>query len=213
MKKGNKPKQFAVLGLGRFGMSVAIELSRLGAEVLACDTSEEKLRMVTEHATHVIKMDAGNEEALEKLELSSFDVVILAMGEDFQASALAVLTAKELGAKKIVVKASGEREKRVLESLGADMVLIPEQEMGRKIAHKLMKPNILDLLENEGRVQVNEMRPMEEWIGKTVAEADIRKKHGISLLCVLRGEKTIVPVNPGETILAGDVLVALSNKA
>jgi trk system potassium uptake protein TrkA len=132
------------------------------------------------------------------------------MGEDFQASALAVLTAKELGAKRIVAKASGEREKRILKSLGADAVLIPEQEMGRKAACKLMKPNVFDFLENEGQIQVNEMAPMEEWIGRTVAESDIRKKHGISLLCVLRGGKTIIPVNPSETILAGDILVALS---
>lgn len=212
MKIPEKATQFAVIGMGRFGLSLVKSLSEHGVHILACDRREDRLQMATEYATHVAQMDAGDEHAMEKLGIGNFDVVVLAMGMDFQASVLATMTAKELGAGFVVVKAYGYREKKIFESVGADMVVIPELEMGAKIARKLVQPDIVDVLEETSLFQITEMHVLKEWVGKSVRQSDIRKRYRISLLAVIRGEKTIIPVNPEEVLQADDLLIALCEK-
>lgn len=212
MKRPEKATQFAVIGLGRFGQSLVKKLSEYGADILACDRREDRLQQVTEYATHVAQMDAADEQAMAKLGIGNFDVLVLAMGTDFQASVLATMTAKELGANFVVVKASGEREKRIFESIGADMVVIPEMEMGAKIARKLMHSNIVDVLEETSPFQITEMHALTEWVGKSVRQSDIRKRYRVSLLAIIRGDRTIIPVMPEEILEADDLLIALCEK-
>lgn len=212
MKRPEQATQFAVIGMGLFGQSLVKKLSEYGVHVLACDRREDRLQHVAEYATHVAQMDAADEHALARLGIGNFDVVVLAMGDDFQASVLATLTAKELGAKFVVVKASGDREKRIFESIGADMVVIPELEMGSKIARKLVHSNIVDVLEETSPFQITEMHALAEWVGKTVRQSDIRKRYRISLLAIIRGDKTILPVMPEEVLEADDLLIALCEK-
>ncbi len=211
--KSNKdnPTQFAVLGLGSFGQSVVHALAGYGVNILACDLDSEKLNTVAGYATHMVKVDVTDEEALRKLGIGEFDTVIMAMGEtDLEASLMATMTAKELGTKNIVVKAYTLREKKLLESIGANLVVIPEREMGIKVAHRLVKPNILDVLEDNDSYLITEMHPMPEWVGKSVRESDIRQKHETSILAIIRDEKRIFPVKPDEVIHENDVLVALT---
>ncbi len=211
MKLQRDATQFAVIGLGRFGISMVKSLAEYGVNILACDTDEENLHAVCGYATHMVKADAADEDAMAKLGIGNFDVVILAMGEDFQASLMATMTAKELGAKFIVVKAYGHREKKIFESVGADLVVVPEQEMGAKLAHRLTNPNVLDVLEDSQRYLITEMRPRPEWVGRSVLESDIRRNFQTSVLAIIRGERTIIPVMPEEVIEERDVLICLSD--
>ena len=210
MKAQKNAKQFAVIGLGRFGQSIVKSLAGYNVNILACDNDEDQLHAVCGYATHMVKADAEDEEAMAKLGLGNFDVVIMAMGEDLEASLMATMTAKELGAKYIVVKAYGLREKKIFESVGADLVVVPEQEMGAKLAHRLVRPNIVDILEDNDRYQITEMRPLPEWVEKSVRDSDIRKKHRTSILAIIRGDSTVFPVMPEEVIQAGDMLVTLN---
>ncbi len=206
-----RPTQFAVIGLGTFGQSVVCSLAQYGVTILACDSDEEKLHTVTGYATHLVKVDATDEESMVKLGLGNFDAVIITVGEgNLDASLMATMSAKETGAKNIVVKAYTLREKKLLESIGATHVVVPELEMGAKLAHRLVRPNILDVLEDSESFQITEMHPMEEWVGKSVREADIRNRYKTSILAIIRNEKRIFPVRPEEVIEAEDILVAMS---
>lgn len=212
MAKKHIYSQFAVLGLGRFGLSIVQTLSEYDVNILACDKDDVKLQHAMEYATHVVKADVFDELALERLGLGSFDVVIMAMGEDFEASQIATMIAKEKGVKRVIVKARNERQKRILKSIGADEVILPEFEMGRKLARRLVGSNILDILEESDLYSVSEMEPLREWCGKTLKETDIRKKHGITVLAMRKGEKLTMPVSPDQRIEQDDILIVFTEK-
>ena len=202
--------QFAVLGLGRFGMSIVKTLAEYDANILACDKDAAHLHEATDYAAHVVQADAADEDAMRKLGLGNFDVVVLAMGEDFEGTIIAAMLAKELGAGKVVAKAFGFRQKKILESIGVDKVVVPEVEMGVKVAQNLVNPNVLDILERSGGQTITEMLPQKEWVGKTIGEADIRKEHGYTILAIVRGEDATIPVNTDTRIEENDILVAMS---
>ncbi|MGD9663452.1 MAG: TrkA family potassium uptake protein [Porticoccaceae bacterium] len=204
--------QFAVLGLGRFGMSIVKTLAEYDANILACDKNAARLHEATDYAATVVQADAADEDAMKKLGLGNFDVVVLAMGEDFEGTIIAAMLAKELGAGKVVAKAFGFRQKKILESIGVDKVVVPEVEMGAKVALSLVNPNVLDVLERSGGQTITEMFPQKEWVGKTIGEADIRKLHGYTILAIVRGENPIIPVTTDTRIEEGDILMAMSVK-
>lgn len=209
-KKTNK--NFAVLGLGHFGMSIIQTLSELDVNILACDRDEAKLQLATEYATHVVRADVADENALTRLGLGNFDVIVLAVGRDFEASQIATMIAKENGAKYVIVKARNLRQKKILESIGADEVILPEHEIGAKLARRLASPNIMDILDDSEFYTITEMHPMEEWLNQTIQESDIRRKHNITVLAVRRGDQVIIPVSPAEVLTEHDVLIVFSEK-
>ncbi len=211
MKKRKQYSQFAVLGLGRFGMSIVRTLSESDVNIMACDNDEMKLQQAAEYATHVVQVDVTDENSLEKLGLGNFEVVILAMGEDFEASLIAAMIAKEHGVKRIIVKAANIRQKTILESIGADEVILPEHEMGAKLARRLIGSNVMDILEESEFYTIKEMRPMDEWVNKTIQHADIRRKHNLTILAIRHGEKLMIPVLPDTVINQDDILIALSD--
>lgn len=205
-----KNENFAVLGLGRFGMSIVQTLSDFDKNILACDRNEAKLQNAAEYATHVIQADLSDETTLGKLGLGNFDTVILAMGEDFEASQIATMIAKESGANRVIVKARNNRQKKILLSIGADEVVLPEHEMGAKLARKLVNTNIVDILEESEHYVISEMHPLEEWVGKTLRQADIRRKHDLSVLAIRSGNKLSLSISPDRVLSADDVLITLS---
>ncbi len=205
-----KNSQFAVIGLGRFGLSIVKTLSEYNVNILACDKDPGQLHNAVEYATHVVQADISDESAVERLGLGNFDVVIIALGIEFEASVLATMMAKEHGAKHVVVKARGERQKTILTSIGADQVVLPEVEMGSRIARALISPNILDVLEDSEHYTISEMRPMDDWVDKSLRQADIRRKHDIMVLAILRHEKMIIPVSPDHVLAKEDVLITLT---
>ena len=212
MAKKEKYTHFAVLGLARFGMSIVQTLSEHDVNIMACDKNEMRLQQAAEYATHVVQVDITDENALEKLGLGNFEVVVLAIGEDFEASQIAAMVAKESGAKHVIVKARNNRQKAILESMGVDEVILPEHEMGAKLARKLTGSNIMDILEESSFYTITEMRPMDEWRDKTIQQADIRRKHNLTILAVRRGDKLKIPVLPDMVLTGDDVLIVLSEK-
>lgn len=210
MAAAKKYTHFAVLGLGRFGVSIVQTLAEADANVMACDKDEAKLQQAAEYATHVVQVDITDEHALGKLGLGNFDVVVLAIGEDFEASLTAAMIAKEQGVRHIIVKARNNRQKAILKSIGVNEVILPEHEMGAKLARRLSGSNIMDILEESSAYTITEMRPMDEWMGKTVQQADIRRKHHLTVLAMRRDEKLKIPIRPDTLITEEDVLIVLS---
>lgn len=210
MKKDQQKKQYAVLGLGRFGMSIVRTLADYDVTVLACDRDEEQLNEAAEYTSHLVQADVADEETLEGLAIGDFDVVVLAMGENFEAAIMATLSAKELGAKKVVVKSLSQRQKRILERVGADRVVLPEIEMGEKVAQSLIDPAMIDVLERAGRQAITKIHPHDDWLEHSVAELDIRQNYDISIMAVIRRSKIIIPV-PADLIFRKDDILIIVN--
>lgn len=205
-------RNFAVLGLGHFGMSIIQTLSEFDVNIMACDRDEAKLQLATEYATHVIRADMADENALARMGLGNFDVIVLAIGTDFEASQIATMIAKENGAKHVIVKARNLRQKKILESIGADEVILPEHEIGAKLARRLASPNIMDILDDSEFYTITEMHPMDEWLEQTIRDADIRRKHNVTILAIRRGDNFIIPVSPSNVLTQEDVLIVLNEK-
>ncbi|BAF60133.1 MAG: TrkA family potassium uptake protein [Pelotomaculum sp.] len=202
-------KQFAVIGLGRFGRSVAVTLSKMGYDVLAIDSNEEKVNDIIEHVTHAVQVDAMDEQALKALGIRNFDVVIVAIGQDVQSNILITVMLKEMGVKKVVSKAVTELHGKVLEKVGADKVVFPERDMGVRVAHALVSKNILDQINLSPDYSIIELIAPEEFTGKTLGEGALRGKHGVTVLAIRRGSEIIISPGAKHMIEKGDVLVVV----
>lgn len=200
-------KQFAVIGLGRFGTSVAKTLSKMGYDVLAVDTNEEKVNNIMEQVTHAVQVDAMDEQALKALGIRNFDVVIVAIGQDVQSNILVTVMLKDMGVKRVVAKAVTELHGKVLERIGTDKVVFPERDMGVRVAHGLVSKNIVDQINISPDYSIIELIAPEEFIGRTLAEGAIRGKHGVTVLAIRRGNDVIISPGAKQVIVEGDVLV------
>lgn len=203
-------KQFAVLGLGRFGMSVAQTLAEHGVNILVCDSDPRRVQEASVFATQAVQMAIDDEASLDHIGIGNFDVVVIAVGREFEAALMATSVAKERGASFIIVKANSDRQQKILQSIGANRVIRPEWEMGEKVARRLVRPNMMDLFEDTGHFTISEMAPMEYWIGKTVAESNIRAEHGVNILAIRRANQVIIPVEATEIIADSDILVIMN---
>jgi trk system potassium uptake protein TrkA len=205
-----KKQNIAVLGLGGFGVSVVKALSEYKVNILACDQDEACLESVADFATHAMKVDVSDEAALATLGLGSFDVVIVATSGNFEASQIATMVAKERGAKRVIVKVSNARQKKIMESLGIDEVILPEYEIGVKIARSLVAPNVMDLFTESDAYSISEMKPQAAWVGKSIRDADVRQAAHVTILAVYRQGKINVPVAPDWVLAADDTLIVFS---
>jgi trk system potassium uptake protein TrkA len=209
MKK--KSKQFAVIGLGRFGKSVAITLSKMGYEVLAIDDDEERVQDLSDEVTHVVQADTTDEETLKALGIRNFDVVVVAIGEDVQANTLTALLLKELGVPYIVAKARNTLHGKMLVKLGVDRVVFPERDMGQRVAHNLVATNVLEYIELSPNLTMVEVTTPRTLVGKTLAQTDLRVKYKVNVVAIKRGEEVIVPPVPSEKILDEDILFVVGD--
>jgi trk system potassium uptake protein TrkA len=200
-------KQFAVIGLGRFGSSVATYLAKMGYDVLAVDESEERVQNVAHAVTHAVSADSTDEEALRAIGIRNFDVVVVAIGQDIQASILTTLILKDMGVPYIIVKAQNELHGKVLSKIGADKVVFPERDMGLRVAHHLISPNILEHIELSPDFSIVEMIAPAEMIGKNLKQLDIRAKYNCNVLAVKRNGQMNITPNADEPLAEGDVLV------
>lgn len=203
-------KQFAVIGLGRFGTSMVKSLISLGHEVLAVDVKEQRVKNVIDIATHAVQADATDEETLKELGIRNFDVVIISIGQDIQASILATLLVKESGVDYVVAKALSELHGKVLERIGADRVVYPEREMAVRVAHNLESKNVVDYIELSAEHSIVEVTALPQLVDKTLMDLDLRAKYGISILAIKKEDGEIL-VNPGgDTVVEeNDILVAM----
>ncbi|MFD2370289.1 potassium channel family protein [Brevibacillus sp. GCM10020057] len=204
-------KQFAIIGMGRFGSSVARTLYEMDYEVMGIDENEERINENIQYVTHAVAADSTDERALKEIGIRNFDVVVVAIGVDIQASILTVLTLKELGVKKIVAKAQNERHGQVLYKVGADRVVFPERDMGVRVAHNLISANVLDFIELADDYSVAEVVVSSKFVGKSLRQLDIRKKYGVNVIAIKSGDKFNIAPNPEELIQYGDVLVVIGN--
>lgn len=202
---------FAVIGLGRFGSSVATTLSALGHSVLGVDSDESRITGIMNQVTKVVQVDATDEESLRSLGLKNMDAVIVAVGQDLQASILVTLLLKDMGVKYVVAKASGDLHGKVLTKIGADRVVFPEKEMGARVARNLASTSILDYIELSPHVSIMEITAGGGLVGKTLRQLDFRNKFGVNVLAIKHDEEVNVAPRADDLIEHGDVLVVLGS--
>jgi len=209
-----KSRQFAVIGIGRFGASVASKLYEMGYDVLAIDTSESRIDGIVDRVTHAVVADSTSEAALKSLGISNFDVVIVAIGQDIQASILTTLVLKELGVKHIVTKALTEQHGKVLQKIGADRIVFPERDMGVRVANNLAATNVLDFIELSPDFSIVELIATAEMVGKSLKELDLRAKFGVNVLAIRTTDKNInVSPAASDKIQAGDLLIVVGENS
>lgn len=204
-----KAKQFVVFGLGRFGSSLATTLAEAGYEVMAVDESEEKVQDISTVVTQAIQADVTDMDTLKELGIRNFDVAIVSIGKDMQSSIMATLLLKELGIPYVVAKASTEAHKRVLEKLGADRIILPEHDMGKRLANNLIAGNLIDYIQLSRDYSIMEMSILEEWHNYTISELDIRAKYEINIIAVESGGEINVTPGPDYVLKEGDLLVVV----
>ncbi|MBB6455394.1 trk system potassium uptake protein TrkA [Salirhabdus euzebyi] len=202
-------KEFAVIGLGRFGGSICKELSKEGWDVLAIDLDPDKVNEFKDIASHAVIADTTDEKVLKELGIRNIDHVIVAIGDNIQSSILTTLMLKELGIKKITVKAQNDYHEKVLNKIGADHVVHPERDMGKRIAHSIISSNVLDYLELSDDHSVVEVKAGLKMSGNSLVDLDIRAKYGCNVVAIKRGREVIVSPMATEEIVDGDILIVI----
>ena len=204
-------KSYVVIGLGRFGQTLARQLCMLGAEVLAIDVHQELVQQVADDVTHAVVGDAQDKDVLRALGVRDFDCAIVAIGTNLAASVLTVMNLQELEVPYIICKAHDETHSRVLQKLGVNKVVIPEQENAARLARSLNSHNVLDYIELSEDYGILELPAPKGWIGKTLKELNVRAKLGVNIIAVENGKKTNVSPSADYRILDGDILVVLGD--
>lgn len=204
-------KSYIVIGLGRFGSEVACRLHELGCEVLAVDTNGESVQHISNEVTHAVVADARDKEVLRALGASKFDCAIIAIGGSLADSVLATMNVKELGIAKVVCKAHDETHRQVLLKLGADQVVIPEQEHAARLARSLSSHNVLDYIELSADYGILEVPAPKSWVGKSLKELNVRAKLGLNILAVKQGKQINVSPSADYPISENDIMVVLGD--
>lgn len=186
-------KQYAVLGLGRFGIEIAKNLASFGCEVLAVDENEDATNSLMGIATHTATADVSDEQVLKSLDIDNFDAVIIAIGDNIQSSIVCALTCKELGAKYIIAKAKNEKHAKILQKLGVDKIVVPEADTAKRTATMLFNPNISEIIEMANGYSIAQINLPKTWIGKDIVSLDIRNNYNVNVLFVVGDEGVYVP--------------------
>jgi len=202
-------REFAVIGLGRFGGSICEELSIEGMDVLAIDINQQKINEFKNIASHAVIADSTDESVLKDLGINNIDHVIVAIGDNIQASILTTVILTDLNVKKITVKAQNDYHEKILKRIGADHVVHPERDMGRRLAHSLISSNILDYLELSEDHSMVEVKAGKNLVGKTLIELDIRANYGCNVVAIRRGKQMNVSPSAEDKLREDDVLVVI----
>ncbi|AFV01042.1 MULTISPECIES: TrkA family potassium uptake protein [unclassified Dehalobacter] len=210
-----KDKQFVVIGIGRFGKSVATSLYKLGYEVLVIDNSEKEIQDIANQVTQAVQLDARDEEALKRLGIRNFDVAIVGIGDDIQSNILVSVLLKELGVQRVVAKAKDALHGRVLEKIGVDRVIYPERDMGIRVAHNLTSTNdLLEYIELSPDYSIIEVYAPREFVDKTIGKLNLRATYQVSVIAIKSVEEIIAAPGAEALIKQGDILVVIgSNQA
>lgn len=202
-------KQYAIIGMGRFGSSVARTLYSLGHDVLAIDRDEEQIERISDYVTHAVQGDATDESVLQALGLGDFDVAVVTIGGDLQSSILICLLCKEMGVRTVVAKAQNELHARVLRKIGVDKVVFPERDMGMRLAHSLVSSNILDYIELSPDYSLMELSAPASWEGKSLKDLDMRVQYGVNVMAIRHDDNINISPRGDDVIAAGDALVII----
>ncbi len=204
-----RKKQFLVIGMGRFGFSVATCLYKAGYDVLAIDRDIEKIEEISNDVTHALAFDATDEKSLSSINIEDYDTAIIAIGGSIQESLLVTLMVKELGVNEIICKGQGELHGKLLRKIGASRVILPEKDMGIRLANNLKFQSLFDYIEISKGSSIAEFTAPKEWVDKTIGEIDIRAKHGVTLIGIKssRNSEIYVNINAETVINENDLLV------
>ena len=202
-------KSFAVLGLGQFGSSVAKTIAKGDFELITIDKNPANVQAISRFVPHAAIADCTDEAVLNDLGIKNCDVVVVAVGNEFETSILTTVTLKEMGVKKVVVKAVNERHASILYKVGADQVILPEVEMGVRVANSITESDIIDKINLSSDHSIVELPASRKLVGKTIAQLDLRKRFGITVLAIKRDNEIIVSPLPIETIHLHDICVLL----
>lgn len=201
--------EFVVIGLGRFGTSVAKALTQYGHHVLAVDRDQARVQQLAPDLPYVVALDATNIDALREIGVGSFDTGVSCIGTDFESNLLATVLMRRLGVRRVIAKARTRTQQTILLQVGADEVILPEHEAGLRLARRLAAIDFVDYLSLGEDVGVVELRVPERYIGKTLAEAAIRRIYNLTVVAIRRGEQVIAGPDPDMEFKAGDELLVL----
>lgn len=207
-------KQYAVLGLGIFGTSVALEMEALGCEVIAVDNSMEKVQEISDYVSYAICADIQDAEVMNSLGAKNLDGAVVAIGNNFEGSILATISAKEAGIPYVVAKAQSELHERILKKVGADTVIRPEKEMGERIARSFVSGNFTDWIELSEEYSIVETQIPKTWIGKRLIDLKIREKYGVNVVGTIENGKVDATIDPYRTLVENSIIILIgSNEA
>ncbi len=209
----NLNNTYAVFGLGRYGKAVARELSEDGAEVLAVDVNEDVVNAASMEIPYCKCADVTDPEVIKQLGIANVDVVIISMASDLEASVMATMLCKEAGVKTVIVKCSSEMNCKILKKVGADRVVLPENESGIRLAKNLLSSGFMDIIELSKDVSMVELEVKPEWVGKTLIELSLRKKYSINVVAVVQGKTVSTNINPEEPLHPEMKLIVIGNTA
>jgi trk system potassium uptake protein TrkA len=204
-----KPNQFAVIGLGRFGSSLAQELMALGYEVLGIDRDQEAVDELQDTLTHAVAADATDETVLRSLGIRNLDCVVVAIGDDIQASIMTAILLKDMGVKMVVAKALSAMHGKVLNKIGVDRVIYPERDMGVRVAHQLVSPNLLDYIELSQQYTIAELSVPKTLSGQSLRQLNTRAKYGCSIVAINKHAGMIIAPTADDSVEEDDIMVVI----
>ncbi|MBQ9130493.1 MAG: TrkA family potassium uptake protein, partial [Clostridia bacterium] len=177
-------KSFCIIGLGRFGQTLAVALLRNGHQVMIMDEYEEAVNTLADYATNAVIGDPTNEQTLRASGAAEYDCTVIALSNDINKSLLITMLLKDMGAPYVVARANSDLERRVLEKVGADRIVFPEQEMGEKLASMLESNNILERIQFSNEYSIVEIPMPAEWVGKNLIELSVRANYGVNVIAI-----------------------------
>lgn len=204
-------KSYAVFGLGRYGIAVAKELVKSGADVLAVDSNEATVNSVIGDIPYCKCADITDPEVLRQLGIGNVDVVIIAMSSNLEANVMAIMLCKEMGVKTVIAKCADDMQGKILMRVGADRVVIPERESGVRLAKNIMSSGFVDVIELSDDVSLIELDMRREWMGKSLIDLNMRKKYGINVIAIKSGEDVWIDFDPAMKLDADMRLIVISN--
>lgn len=198
-----------VIGLGRFGTAAALELTRLGHDILAVDRDEQPVNDIAPQVTHALQADATDLAALKAIGAAEFEHAIVAISGEAEPSIFATMALKQLGVPNVVAKAGTTLHGSILERVGADRVVYPEREMGVRVAHLFAYPNVVDYIDVASGFGIVVVRPPEAWIGRTLGELELPKEFELNPIALRRGDRVTVNPHRDEKVGTGDQLILI----
>lgn len=204
-----KNKSFAVIGLGQFGMTLAVTLAESDCDVLAIDDKEENIEEISEKVTYAVKADVREPGILKALGVQNVDVAIIAVAENLEASIYATMQAKDLGVPFVVAKSMNSLHGRILDKIGADKIIYPEQSMGLRVARNLMSGGYLDVFELSAEFSMAEFSMPVSWSGKNLVDLNVRERFHINIIGIKQGENVTVDLDPSEPLPDNCSIIAI----
>ena len=204
-------RTYAVFGLGRYGRAIAKELVNNGAEVLAVDVDEDVVNAASLEIPFCKCADITDAEVIEQLGIGNIDVVVIATANNLEASVLATMLCKEAGVKTVIAKCSDEMQRKILLKVGADQVMFPESESGTRLARNLISSGFMDIIDLSDDVSMVELAVRPEWAGQNLLQLNLRRKYGINVVAVCRGENVDINIDPERPLQADTKLIVIAH--